>query len=138
MDDMLFVECKYSLNAHFCLQIRGGSIAEGSELQLEIAEFSWRDVKVAPILILSLWYSYASRSVRSNILALYVYGLLFDTGCTFHDLKKILGCLKRRFSGLVSVCGQMNGSLLVQAANIMGSVQTSANDAEGILQYGTG
>jgi hypothetical protein len=36
------------------------------------------------------------------------------------------------------VCGQMNGSLLVQAANIMGSVQASANDVEGILQYGTG
>jgi hypothetical protein len=51
--DILFVECEYSRHTHFCLQIRGGSIAEGSELQLEIAEFSWRDVKVAPILILA-------------------------------------------------------------------------------------
>ncbi|KAG0557572.1 hypothetical protein KC19_11G141300 [Ceratodon purpureus] len=58
-------------------KIRGGSIAEGSELQLEIAEFSWRDVK-------------------------------------------------------------LDGSLVVQAANIMGSVQAPANGAEGILQYGTG
>jgi len=44
------LSARYSLNAYCCSQIRGGSIAEGSEVQLEIAEFSWCDVKVASIL----------------------------------------------------------------------------------------
>lgn len=39
---------------------------------------------------------------------------------------------------MVFVYWQVNGSLLVKATNTMGSVQTQANGAEGILQYGIG
>lgn len=41
----------YHIVIFSCDQFHGGSISEGSELQLEVAEFFWRDVQVFTSLI---------------------------------------------------------------------------------------